>query len=75
MSIFHRMFAPILGLFAAFSHNQGPSILNDPIVGTGRKSLFNPSNGGSFNSGTFNFYEIDSAHRRNHRHGVYNRRG
>lgn len=74
MSIFNRMFAPIFGLFTAFAH-KGPSILSDPICGSGRKSLFNPSNGGSFNSGTFNFFEINLAHRRNHRRGIYNRRG
>jgi hypothetical protein len=75
MSIFNRLFANILGLFAASVSHKGPSIHSDPILGSGRKSLFNPSSGGSFNSGTFSFYEINSAHRRNHRRGIYNRRG
>jgi hypothetical protein len=72
MSIFNRLFAPIIGLFIAQTSHS--NVIADPTL-SGRKSLLNPSAGGSFSSGGFNFYEINLAHRRNHRRGIYNRRG
>ena len=72
MGIFNRLFAPIIGLFTAQASHT--NIIADLILNS-RRSLMNPSAGGSYSSGAFNFFEIDAAHRRNHRRGIYNRRG
>jgi hypothetical protein len=66
-----QFFSAIAGLFGLHAANVH-QISSTPVIPS-RSSLFNSRSSMSYES--FNFSEIEAAHRRNHRHGVYNRRG
>jgi hypothetical protein len=66
-----QFFSAIAGLFGLHAAMNVTSNATPASVSLGR--MFHTGMSGSY--GSFNFSEIDAAHRRNHRHGVYNRRG
>ena len=68
-----QFFSAIAGLFGLHAAMNISANNNATPSNVSLSRMFHTGMSGSY--GSFNFSEIESAHRRNHRHGVYNRRG